>query len=162
MNYVIQIDDIEESQKSYVLMDKFDGQVYSMEEVCLEYAKQTGIYQTGKAFVKYYRVAQKCLGCSKEKPCVNFCCAKGSVKKGESCVPSDEENLSEYENLTYINIERKCETHFVKTPRKQLQYTSSGVLIDGKEYALDKYCIDTLFLDVLLQYASLYFVYVLL
>ena len=128
----------------FFVKEKFNDELFTIDDVCFEDAIERGISSTGGAYVNYHRIAQKCLGCSKRKPCVNFCCGKDFVREGDNCVPSIQENLSEeFENITYINIERKCDTYFVKNSKSLWKYTSSGVLIDDKEYPLDKYCIDT-------------------
>ena len=94
-------------------------------------------------------IALKCLECTEEKPCVNFCCPDKFVFKNWKC--SKELNTierfkaySKNENFTYVNTELTCDGGEIPDawPQHLWEITKDGVMINSFHYDLNKYCID--------------------
>ena len=131
-----------------LVVDQFNTEVSFLEDVCFDNGKYSSKTSFGADQVRHYAVAQKCLDCSPDKPCVNFCCGKEMVKIGHECVPRNESMLEQDEeeefadDITFVNVEVKCDDSLYVYEKDQWMFTKNGVEVDGEQYALEKYCID--------------------
>jgi len=125
------------------VIDTFNAEhISTLDEVCIDVAIDI---ETNEEVL----VSQKCLSCPKNATCVNFCCAEGFTKIDNICQkPANNSAIplklfKAYEDYTYINYELFCERKILKYDLDLWKVTEDGVVVvDGKVYKHNNYCID--------------------
>ena len=122
-----------------------DPQYYNPEDFCVDFARN---YQNSEEIL----IAQQCLPCPEDKPCVNFCCAENEVNRdinGTSmCKESNKAEdvtkiYTQSDNYTYVHTDFQCdggETYL--WPRYHWKFTPNGTIINGDPFELNNYCIE--------------------
>ena len=93
-------------------------------------------------------IAQQCLQCPEDNPCVNFCCNEQRKKETEerrifdsSFQSSKFKKFVSSDNYTQVNTELGCE-ETQNYPRHLWRITQQGMIINGDQYELNNYCIE--------------------
>jgi len=109
---------------------------FNTAEVCLDKAVNT---ETSDIVV----VAQACLSCSQEYPCINYCCPEGQVSKEGECVETqDLTDDSTQRKHKKLNLRLHCSDPVVY-PRKLWQLNNNGEMkVDGKVHDASEYCVE--------------------
>jgi len=123
------------NNSSYLLFDYQTNRKFNTTDVCLDHAINT---ETSDIAL----VAQTCLSCSKEYPCINYCCPGGQVSKEGKCVENQflTYNITERKHKK-LNLRLQCSVAVVY-PRKLWQLNSNGEMnVDGKVHDASEYCV---------------------
>lgn len=127
----------------YIIDNFSPHNIFTPNDVCIDVARDIGTNET-------VFVAQKCLTCPKNIPCVNYCCAEGFTKINGVC-QEPRTNSSVLQNIfkasedyTYINHELFCETtKILKYGLDLWKVNEDGVVVvDGKPHEHNNYCVD--------------------
>ena len=130
---------------------KFDVQLYLIDtynnnlhilidnDTCVDFVKNN---QNAEELL----IAQQCVNCPEDKPCVNFCCAENFVLRDNQCKEryETEDVFKMYvssDNYSYVNTKLGCE-ETQNYPQHYWRITENGTVINGDTYELNKYCIE--------------------
>jgi len=119
----------------YLVIDSQTNRKLRTTEVCLDHAVN---HETSNKVI----VAQACLPCSQEHPCINYCCPEGTVSKDGECIEDQylTINITQREHKK-LNILLHCIGPVIY-PRKLWQLNSYGEMnIDGKVHDASEYCV---------------------
>ena len=118
-----------------------DPQFYNPEDFCVDFSRND---QNSKEVL----IAQQCLPCPEDKPCVNYCCAENDVKIDNMCKEANKTEdvtkiYTQSDNYTYVHTDFQCdggETYL--WPRNHWKFTPNGTIINDNPYELNNYCIE--------------------
>jgi len=120
----------------YLVIDSQNHRKLRTTEVCLDHAVN---HETSDKVI----VAQACIPCSQEHPCVNYCCPEGRVSMDGECIEDQylKINITQRKHKK-LNILLHC-IESVAYPRKLWQLDSNGEMnIDGKVHDASEYCVE--------------------
>jgi len=121
-------------QTTYLLIDTH-GKMISLSS-CIDLALDTRTSDISM-------VAQGCLSCAEEEPCVNFCCPPGKLSRNGECVEDDNKiRILKGRKHKKVNLGLHC-TNTVVYPRSLWDLNINGEMeVDGSIYSTSEYCID--------------------
>lgn len=88
-------------------------------------------------------VAQSCLDCSPEEPCVSLCCPSGQVSRNRTCIKDNANitNILSVMAVKELNLNLHCKRPILY-PRHLWNFTSQGEMeVDGTIRNASEYCI---------------------
>ena len=126
---------------NYYVINEYNGETISIDDICVDITKDVETHEE-------ILMAQKCMNCPVEDLCINFCCPEGQMKINNTCQDTKPNSaaphkiLKNFNNFTYFNQELVCDSKILKFESHLWDITQNGVVIDGRIYDHNRYCID--------------------
>lgn len=121
-------------QTLYFIVDVHQPKYFSTSEVCLDHALDR---KTSDISL----VAQACLTCTQEEPCVNYCCPVGQISKDGKCENYSSVNILPEKKNKEVSIRLHCDKPVVY-PRNLWDLNLKGEMsVDGSIHNTSEYCI---------------------